>query len=67
MPRALARKRADYVKWYLVDKGILAERIETIGHGPDFPIESNDTEAGRRANRRIEFKLLEGSAKATKP
>jgi OOP family OmpA-OmpF porin len=60
--RALARKRADYVKWYLVDKGIDADRILTVGHGPDKPIASNDTKSGRRENRRIEFKLLPGTA-----
>ena len=60
--RALARKRADYVKWYLVDKGIDADRILTVGHGPDKPMDSNDTKSGRKNNRRIEFKLLPGSA-----
>lgn len=65
--RALARKRADYVKWYLVDKGILPERMETIGHGPDKPVATNDTEVGRRLNRRIEFRLLPGLAKVEAP
>jgi OOP family OmpA-OmpF porin len=56
--RQLARKRADYVKWWLVDKGIEASRIETAGHGPDKPVADNDTREGRQKNRRIEFRLL---------
>jgi OOP family OmpA-OmpF porin len=60
--RSLSRKRADYVKWYLVDKGIAADRILTVGHGPDKPVESNETKKGRKTNRRIEFRLLPGAA-----
>lgn len=65
--RALSRRRADYVKWYLVDKGIDATRIVTIGHGPDRPVGDNDTQDGRRLNRRIEFRLLPGAAKVAPP
>ncbi|MEZ4402615.1 MAG: OmpA family protein [Kofleriaceae bacterium] len=54
----LSRKRADAVKWYLVDQGIAADRIETIGHGPDLPRAPNKTSKGRAQNRRIEFHLL---------
>lgn len=54
----LSRRRAEAVKKYLVDAGIDASRIETVGHGPDKPIEPNDTKAGRAKNRRIEFKIL---------
>lgn len=56
--RDLSRKRADYVKWFLVDRGIAADRIETVGHGPDKPLGDNGTDAGRQQNRRIEFRLL---------
>ena len=55
---SLSRKRADKVKWYLVDKGIDDLRIETIGHGAEKPITSNSTPGGRAKNRRIEFQLL---------
>ncbi len=68
---AISRKRADRVKWYLVDKGIRDDRIETIGFGDVKPVASNKTASGRRQNRRIEFQLLppmekkpEGSAAA---
>ncbi len=56
--RTLSRKRADYVKWFLVDRGIAADRIETVGHGPDKPLGDNNTNEGRQTNRRIEFRLL---------
>jgi OOP family OmpA-OmpF porin len=58
----LSRKRADYVKWYLVDKGIEPDRVITIGLGPEKPIADNDSRKGRAQNRRIEFKLLPGPA-----
>jgi outer membrane protein OmpA-like peptidoglycan-associated protein len=54
----LSRRRAESVKQWLVDQGIDESRLETEGHGPDQPIESNESKAGRAANRRIEFTLL---------
>lgn len=57
---ALSEARARSVVRYLVGAGVAAERLTSIGFGESRPIESNDTEAGRSANRRIEFKV-EGS------
>ena len=54
----LSADRAESVKTWLVDHGIDASRITTRGAGPDEPVESNDTKAGRAKNRRIEFKIL---------
>jgi OOP family OmpA-OmpF porin len=59
----LSRKRADYVKWYLVDKGIDPLRITTVGYGPERPISDNSTKGGRADNRRIEFRLLTAADK----
>jgi len=54
----LSLKRADAVKWYLIDKGIAADRIETVGLGPDRPRATNKTNKGRAENRRIEFHIV---------
>ncbi len=55
----LSRRRADTVKLYLVERyGFDPRRIITIGKGPDKPVDSNDTEAGRARNRRTDFELL---------
>jgi OOP family OmpA-OmpF porin len=54
----LSKRRADAVKRYLVEHGIEESRIETEGHGPDKPVDTNDTKAGRANNRRIEFEII---------
>lgn len=55
----LSRRRAQAVAQYLVDHGIVAERLEAEGFGPSRPVADNTTEQGRARNRRVEFKLLE--------
>lgn len=57
--RRLSLQRAQSVKAYLVRKGVRPDRLETVGYGPGNPIATNDTEEGRRENRRVELKLLE--------
>jgi OmpA-OmpF porin, OOP family len=64
---SLSLRRAEAVKWYLVDQGIAADRIETIGHGPDKPIANNKTAKGRAKNRRIEFSLIVSETPAPPP
>ena len=51
----LSQARASSVKAYLVGAGIDAERLDSQGFGPDQPIETNRTTAGRGRNRRVEF------------
>ncbi|NGF58100.1 OmpA family protein [Parapedobacter sp. SGR-10] len=53
----LSKERAEAVKNYLVSKGANPSRIEATGYGPDQPIASNATAAGRQQNRRVEFTL----------
>ncbi|MGA9333098.1 MAG: OmpA family protein [Rudaea sp.] len=50
----LSLRRASSVKDYLVAHGIEAARISVQGLGPDYPVASNDTAAGRQQNRRVE-------------
>lgn len=55
----LSEQRAVAVRQYLIDGGINASRISTVGYGEDRPVTSNETEAGRAKNRRTTFRLLE--------
>jgi outer membrane protein OmpA-like peptidoglycan-associated protein len=56
--RDLSRRRAESVKRYLVQGGIVESRITTRGAGPDEPVDTNRTAVGRAKNRRIEFLIL---------
>jgi len=56
--KVLSLRRANAVMKFLTNNGIEEDRIETIGHGPDFPIADNETKEGQRENRRVEFKIL---------
>ena len=58
---ALSQARVDAVKAYLVDRAIAADRIKTVGHGAADPVADNTTEADRRKNRRIEFRIIGGA------
>jgi outer membrane protein OmpA-like peptidoglycan-associated protein len=53
--QVLSLKRAQAVKNWLVNKGIASNRMRTVGRGLNEPVASNDTDAGRAENRRIEF------------
>ncbi len=52
---ALSKKRAQAVKSLLVKYGLKASNIEAVGKGDLNPIADNDTEYGRKLNRRIEI------------
>lgn len=52
---ALSQARADAVRNYLLQQGIPAERITSVGLGQDYPVASNQTPEGRRQNRRVEL------------
>ena len=51
----LSAARADSVRQHLVGLGIDPSRMESRGFGPDQPVETNKTVAGREKNRRVEF------------
>jgi len=55
----LSLGRADAVKTYLIENGIAADRIETVGKGGDEPLYSNPKNNSQsEANRRIEIVVL---------
>jgi outer membrane protein OmpA-like peptidoglycan-associated protein len=53
--QVLSLKRAQAVKNWLVEQGIASNRMRTVGRGLNEPVASNETDAGRAENRRIEF------------
>jgi outer membrane protein OmpA-like peptidoglycan-associated protein len=55
----LSQARAESVRAYLVGHGIEGTRVEAKGFGPDQPIETNKTAAGRERNRRVEFVITQ--------
>jgi len=55
----LSEQRAEAVRRELVAKGVRADRLVTVGRGATEPRASNDTAAGRAANRRVEMVLTQ--------
>jgi outer membrane protein OmpA-like peptidoglycan-associated protein len=53
--RELSRRRAAAVADYLGEHGVLQSRMAVDSRGEEEPIASNDTEAGRAQNRRVEM------------
>ncbi len=57
--QALSTNRVKAVLSYMTKKGIRPDRIRYKSHGATLPIASNDTEEGRRLNRRVTFLIEE--------
>lgn len=51
----LSQRRADAVRDALVLRNVPGDAVTAVGYGETKPIEDNETETGRQANRRIEF------------
>lgn len=58
MNQELSQTRAQAVLSALRERRVLMSRYVAKGYGEENPIGDNSTEAGREANRRIEFKLI---------
>jgi outer membrane protein OmpA-like peptidoglycan-associated protein len=54
----LSERRAQSVASQLRARNVDGTRISTIGYGPDQPVAENDTETGRRLNRRVEIAIF---------
>ena len=55
--QALSQQRAESVVKWLKIHGVANERLAAQGMGKEHPIMANDTDAGRAANRRVEFHI----------
>jgi outer membrane protein OmpA-like peptidoglycan-associated protein len=53
----LSQRRANSASAYLQSQGVPSSRITTAGRGESEPVASNDTEAGKAQNRRVEIAI----------
>jgi outer membrane protein OmpA-like peptidoglycan-associated protein len=51
----LSQQRADTVREYLISQGLPDVTVTATGFGKTNPVNSNDTPAGRKKNRRVEI------------
>jgi outer membrane protein OmpA-like peptidoglycan-associated protein len=51
----LSERRADAVKKFLEDAGVAEGRLQAVGRGEASPVDSNNTDDGRKHNRRVEI------------
>ncbi len=56
----LSQRRADAVKFYLVQQGIDSSRLSASGQGMSSPVADNSSATGRQQNRRVEV-VIENS------
>jgi NitT/TauT family transport system substrate-binding protein len=54
----LSQSRAEAVARHLVSRGFDRNKFEVVGHGPDKPVASNDTDEGRAKTRRTDFEVI---------
>jgi OOP family OmpA-OmpF porin len=60
-----AQRAAAVVQWLVGKGGVAKARLTSVGMGMESPIDSNDTDTGRQANRRVEFHITEGAPAAS--
>jgi OmpA-OmpF porin, OOP family len=53
----LSERRAQTVKEYMVSQGIPAAKITIAGKGETQPVATNNTDAGRAKNRRVDIEF----------
>ncbi len=55
--KSLSEARARSVATFLANRGVSLDRIELVPHGAEQPLATNESEAGRQLNRRVEIVL----------
>ncbi len=56
--QSLSERRAGSVAQYLQARGIMSQRLITVGMGELRPVADNTTAEGRQANRRVEITMV---------
>ena len=56
--QSLSERRATSVSRYLQGRGVMSQRLITVGMGELRPVADNGTPAGRQANRRVEITMV---------
>jgi outer membrane protein OmpA-like peptidoglycan-associated protein len=54
----LSENRSGAARDFLVQQGVDATRVRAVGMGESEPVETNDTDEGRQANRRVEVAIF---------
>jgi outer membrane protein OmpA-like peptidoglycan-associated protein len=63
----LSIRRADAALDYLTAQGVAPQRVHASGREEWEPLATNETEAGRRASRRVEVAIFAGEAARLSP
>ncbi len=53
----LSERRAEHVRDFLVASGVPGSRLTAVGYGSSRPAVTNDTEANRALNRRVQLEI----------
>ncbi len=56
--QTLSERRADAARNFLVGANLESGRVTALGRGEIEPVDTNDTDAGRQANRRVEIAIF---------
>lgn len=56
--QGLSQRRARSAANYLAAQGVSSGRLQSVGRGETEPLATNDTEAGRQLNRRVEIAIV---------
>ena len=56
--QSLSERRSASVASYLKGRGVISERLITVGMGENYPIADNSTSEGRQVNRRVEITMV---------
>jgi len=60
---ALSQRRAQAVANALTTRGVSPDAIRAIGRGKAYPVATNDTQAGRQQNRRVDIVFSDASGR----